>query len=137
MKDVAIDQMNEQKADGSTKVLISLMHTEEDFESSFGDVQRCVHQNAIDHGWWEGERNDGELISLIHAELSECLEALREGNPESEKIPGFCHAVEELADAVIRIMDMDEARGWGLAGAIIAKGKYNIGRRMKHGGKLF
>jgi len=119
------------------EIQLALNRKEETFESVFRSVQRCVHQNAINHGWWAGERNDGELLALVHTELSECLEALRYGNPESEKIPGFCHAVEELADVVIRVMDMAEAREWDLPGAIIAKAKHNIGRRMKHGGKLF
>jgi hypothetical protein len=107
------------------------------FKESFDALQSDIHQNAINHGWWENERNDGELIALIHSELSECLEALRHGNPESEKIPGFCHAVEELADAQIRIMDMAEARGWDLSGAILAKHGHNGYRRFKHGNKLF
>jgi hypothetical protein len=107
------------------------------FKGPFDALQSDIHQNAINHGWWEGGRNDGELIALIHSELSECLEALRHGNPESEKIPGFCHAVEELADAQIRIMDMAEARGWDLSGAILAKHSHNAGRRFKHGNKLF
>jgi hypothetical protein len=36
-------------------------------------------QIAIEKGWWEGERNEGELIALMHSELSEGLEAIRKG----------------------------------------------------------
>lgn len=100
-------------------------------------MQRDIHANAKSHGWWECERSDGELIALHHSELSEALEALRKGNRESEKIPGHCHAVEELADTVIRIMDHCEVRGWDLFSAIIEKHKFNICREYRHGGNLF
>ena len=101
--------------------------------------QKCndVHQNAIDNGWWDSDRNDGELIALIHSELSEVLEALREGNPPSEKIPEFSGAEEELADTVIRIMDMAAARNYRLGEAIEAKIAYNLTREHRHGGKAF
>ena len=100
-------------------------------------MQHAVHQNAKDHGWWEDQRSDGELIALQHSELSEALEAMRKGNPDSVKIPGHCHAVEELADTVIRIMDHCESRGWNLFKAIVAKHEFNKGRGYKHGGKAF
>jgi NTP pyrophosphatase (non-canonical NTP hydrolase) len=100
-------------------------------------LQHAVHQNAVDHGWHDEEKGDALWIALQHSELSEALEALREGNPASEKIPGFSKAEEELADAIIRIADHCGLRGWDLAGAILAKHEYNKTRTYRHGGKLF
>lgn len=106
------------------------------FLSELRGMQKKIHALAVSKNWWDEDRSDGELIALCHSELSECLESLRKGNPESVKIPGNCHAVEELADCVIRICDMCEARGWDLARAIIEKHSYNQNRPSKHG-KLF
>ena len=122
--------MNEGKKDNMTPVY-------KHFIECGRTLQHAVHQNAKDHGWWEDQRSDGELIALQHSELSEALEAMRKRNPESVKIPGHCHAVEELADTVIRIMDHCEARGWNLFKAIAAKHEFNKGREYKHGGKAF
>jgi hypothetical protein len=74
---------------------------------------------------------------LIVSELSEALEALRHGNPPDDKIPEFNGAVAELADAVIRAMDMCAARGWPLGEAIVAKHAMNKSRARMHGGKKF
>ena len=56
------------------------------------------------------DRNDGEIIALIHEELSETLRAFRKGNPKSKKIPKFSEVEEELGDCIIRILDMVGAR---------------------------
>lgn len=94
-----------------------------------------VYANAKAKGFWvDGvERNDGEMLCLIHSEISEALEALREKNPPDDKIPEFSSVEVELADAVIRIMDIAHARGWDVARAIEAKIKYNASRPHKHG----
>jgi NTP pyrophosphatase (non-canonical NTP hydrolase) len=107
------------------------------FVKSFNDEAGRNFKVAQDHGWWTGDINDGEKIALIHSELSEALEALRNGNPTSSKIPNFSLLEEELADAIIRIMDYALYRNLDLAEAIQAKRDYNATRPFKHGGKLF
>jgi len=79
------------------------------------------------------ERNDGEMIALMHSELSEALEALRHGNLKSDHIPEFSLLEEEMADVLIRIGDFCEARNVRLDKAIKAKMKFNETRPKKHG----
>lgn len=40
-----------------------------------------VHRNAVDHGFWDGERNITETTALIHSEWSESLEEYRKDRP--------------------------------------------------------
>ena len=103
------------------------------FPGYFQLMSKYVHQNAVEHGWWEEPREDGTLIALIMSEAAEALEALRKGNWPDEHCPQFSGAEVELADVVIRIMDMAEARGWDVAGAIVAKHEFNKTRPYKHG----
>lgn len=107
------------------------------FTEYFPMVAEAVHATAKEKGWWDTDRNDGEIIALMHSELSEALEGLRHGNPPSDKIPEFSSVEEELADVIVRIMDYSEARGHRVAEALIAKIHYNTGRERMHGGKKF
>jgi len=107
------------------------------FAIEFNAVAQEVNNIAIDKGWWEGERNEGELIALMHSELSEALEAIRKGNPPDDKIPEFTGVEAELADVIIRIMDFAAAKGYRVGEAVVAKIIYNKNRPYKHGGKKF
>ncbi len=107
------------------------------FVQEFNRLQNQANAIAVAKGWWKEPREDGTLIALMHAELSEALEYLRHDNPPSDHIPEFSGVEEEFADVIIRIMDLAGRHGWRVGEAIVAKMVFNNGREYKHGGKGF
>ena len=105
----------------------------EKFITVVGRIASEINQTANDHGFWSGINNHGEKIALMHSELSEALEGLRLGDPESKTIPPFSNVEEELADCIIRILDFGREYAMTIPGAIIAKMEYNKSREFKHG----
>lgn len=126
---------------------------------SINELVAEVHENAKAHGWRDEERSFGELIALCHSELSEALEELRNGYmPTTIYYSGGTEVQDdstydgigsysvidqkpegipiELADCVIRIMDMCGHYGIDLEAAITEKHEYNKSRPYRHGGKV-
>lgn len=109
-----------------------------EFIEAWNKLADDVHNTAVEKGWWETDRNDGEMIALMHSELSEALEFLRKSpDAKDDHLPEVLGVAAEMADVVIRIMDTAKKRGWNVAEAIIAKTEYNKNRPYKHGGKKF
>lgn len=129
-------------------------------------LQRQCHGLAKASGWWADimsgrdltdgyrymspesahllpPRNIGELLCLVHSEISEAMEGARKGLMD-DKLPHRPMLEVELADAVIRCFDMAGGLGLDLGGAIAEKLAYNAGRadhkienRAAEGGKKF
>ena len=79
----------------------------------------------------------GEMCANIHGEVSELWEAYRNSKLASpcDKPCGLTCAEEELADIVIRTMDLAVVMGISLGAAIKAKSDYNRTRPYRHGDK--
>ncbi len=97
-------------------------------------MQALAHQTASDAGWYRnpqtGEtitRNFGEVVALMHSELSEALEADRKGLKD-DKLTNRDGREVEFADCIIRILDTADALGLDVAGALIEKNRFNATR---------
>lgn len=127
-------------------------------QMKISELQKVVHQNAKDKGFYDNpNQNFGEKCMLIVSEVSEALEAHRKSKfvdfarfgtdyggeahwmtPEKWKRIRFETDVkdtveDELADALIRILDL---AGWlniDLERHVALKIEYNAGRERLHG----
>lgn len=91
----------------------------------------AAHIHELNRKWWVSletgepiERNKGELLCLIHSEISEAMEGERK-NLQDDKLPHRKMAEVELADAIIRILDYGAGFGYDIGGALFEKLEYN------------
>jgi NTP pyrophosphatase (non-canonical NTP hydrolase) len=133
-------------------------------KQSATDLVGQCHMLAKSSGWWNGlnsgmdltfdyeatrqgliepSKNIGELLCLVHSEVSEAMEGARKKMMD-DKLPHRSMLEVELADALIRIFDMAGGLNLDVAGAIAEKLVYNASRadhkpsnRSKAGGKAF
>lgn len=99
--------------------------------------QKAVHKLAKEKGFYEEPRRPLESLMLIVSEVAEAAEELRVGSKPIYRVgPKYEGTAVELADTVIRIMDLAEYEGWGVVDAMVLKHEFNKTRPYKHGKKV-
>jgi NTP pyrophosphatase (non-canonical NTP hydrolase) len=108
------------------------------YQHKLNDLAAEVHEIAKSKGWWDEEKSFGDLTALIHSEVSEAFEEHRNHHKPDEiyfngdKPEGI---PIELADAVIRILDVCARYKIDFDAAVRQKIEFNKTRPIKHGGK--
>ena len=129
--------------------------------NNINKLQKDIHDSNAVAGWWTdletginlanearkgtrlGKAIVAEKLCLIHSEVSEAMEASRK-NLMDDKLTHRKGVEVELADAVIRILDLCGALELDLDGAITEKLIFNLTRpdhkvenRLKANGKAY
>lgn len=137
------------------------MNTEQNIAVTLTNLQNEIHQGNVLVGWWTdlktgvdlaeearlgtrlGKALVAEKLALVHSEVSEALEGHRK-SLNDDKLTDRLQIEVELADAVIRILDLTGALKLDIGGALQAKRQYNakredhqISNRMATNGKAY
>ncbi len=92
---------------------------------SLNELSELCHSIAREKGFWEGERNIGEMLMLVVTELAEAMESYRRQEKENFK--------EEIADTFIRLLDLSGGLEIDIEAEIERKCQKNKTRPYKHG----
>lgn len=107
--------------------------------ASLNTLAREIHGLAKEKGWYEAERSIEAHVALLHSEVSELFEHYRTHGPQLSlyyQAHGKPEGIPvELADVIIRALDMAADLNINISEAVYRKFLYNTTRGHRHGGK--
>lgn len=122
---------------------------------ALNELSKQIYAANKEKGFWDKKRNVGEMLMLVTSELGEAMEAHRKGRfanfsafkAREEDVEIFYFESDfqdlikdsfqdEIADAIIRLLDMCGGLNIDIAKSVELKLKYNATRERMHG-KLY
>lgn len=112
--------------------------------AGLNESAKIIHENNKAKGFWDQDRNVGEALMMVVSELGEAMDAHQKGRFASiaESIymePQVFEArikdtfEDELADTIIRLLDISAGLGIDIEKHINMKVAYNKTRERLHG----
>jgi hypothetical protein len=121
-------------------------------------LQEEIHECGKDKGWWDDHARLKDLLRLhgrdygldenladilfktarsmlAVTEIAEGVEGLRKGDPPDESLTRFSSQTVEIADDIIRQLDLAARFNLPVIEAMLEKIEYNKTRERLHGGK--
>lgn len=104
------------------------------YPRDLNDIAKDCHEYSTSRGFWDGLKplnvNVGLMkLMLITTEVAEAAEVLRDDNDHNWEE----HLEEELADIIIRVLDLAEAYQLNIDNGVRQKMHKNQARPMMHG----